>query len=94
MITTFGADLIKTHLCALACIVDNYEVNTYDLQEDLKLDTKTMSQYFMEIGAKITALGETERRKLGLEKSVAAQRRVAKLKLPLEFPKVSFGRRK
>ncbi|KAH7393442.1 RNA polymerase I associated factor, A49-like protein [Cadophora sp. MPI-SDFR-AT-0126] len=93
-ITSFGADLIRTHLCALACIVDNYEVNIFDLQEDLKLETKDMSRYFMEIGAKIAVLGEVERKKLGLEKAVAAQRRVAKLKLPLEFPKVSFGRRK
>ncbi|KAL2068107.1 hypothetical protein VTL71DRAFT_16205 [Oculimacula yallundae] len=93
-ITSFNTDLIRTHLCALACIVDNFEVHTFDLQEDLKLDTKEMSQYFMEIGAKIAVLPEADRKKLGLEKSAAAQRKVAKLKLPLDFPKVSFGRRK
>ncbi|KAH9215688.1 RNA polymerase I associated factor, A49-like protein [Leptodontidium sp. 2 PMI_412] len=94
MITSFGVNLIRTHLCALACIVDNYEVNIFDLQGDLKLDTKQMSQFFMEIGAKIGALGEVERKRLGLEKAAAAQRKIAKLKLPLEFPKVSSGRRK
>ncbi|CZS93697.1 related to DNA-directed RNA polymerase A (I) chain [Rhynchosporium agropyri] len=93
-ITSFQVDLIRTHLCALACIVDNFEVQTFDLMEDLKLDTKEMSQYFSEIGAKIVVLGESERRKQGLDKASAAQRKVAKLKIPLEFSKASFGRRK
>lgn len=48
-ITKFGADLIITHLCALACLVDNFEVDTFDLKEDLKLENKEMSQYFNEI---------------------------------------------
>lgn len=90
----FQVDLMITHICALACIIDNYEVDTWLLKEDLKLETKQISQYFNEIGAKIVSLGEVERRKQGLEKAAAAQHKVAKLKLPLEFPKVSFGRRR
>ncbi|KAF8865909.1 RNA polymerase I associated factor, A49-like protein [Acephala macrosclerotiorum] len=90
----FQGDLLITHLCAMACLVDNYEVDMWDLQEDLKLETKPMSQYFNEIGAKITALGEGERKKLNLTKAASKQRRVAKLKIPLEFPKVSFGRKR
>ncbi|KAK2628475.1 hypothetical protein QTJ16_001578 [Diplocarpon rosae] len=93
-ISKFKSDLMVTHLCALACLVDNYEVDMFPLQEDLGMETKQMVQYFMEIGAKIGVLGEPERRRQGLEKAAAAQRRVAKLKLPLEFPKVSFGRRR
>ncbi|EKD14884.1 uncharacterized protein L3040_003899 [Drepanopeziza brunnea f. sp. 'multigermtubi'] len=93
LITKFGADLMITHMCALACIVDGYEVDMFKLQEDLKLETKEMSQYFREIGAKVGALGEVERKKQGLDKAAASQRKVAKLRLPLEFPKVSSGRR-
>jgi len=94
MMSKYQHDLVITHLCAMACIVDNYEVDTWDLKEDLKLETKSMSQYFNEIGAKIVALGKPEARKKNLEPAVAAQHKVAKLKLPLEFPKVSFQRRK
>jgi DNA-directed RNA polymerase I subunit RPA49 len=90
----YQGDLLITHLCAMACLVDNFEVDMWELQDDLKLETKPMSQYFNEIGAKITALGETERKKLNLTKAASTQRRVAKLKLPLEFPKVSFGRKR
>lgn len=94
LITKFHVDLMITHLCALACLVDNYEVDMFKLQEDLKLETKQMSQYFQEIGAKIGALGEAERKKQGLEKAAASQRKVAKLKLPLEYPKLPSGRRR
>jgi DNA-directed RNA polymerase I subunit RPA49 len=89
----YQTDLLITHVCALACLVDNYTVDMYDLQADLRLDTKGMSQYFHEIGARTIALPEPMRKELGLDKATAAQRKVAKLKLPLEFPKVAFVRR-
>jgi DNA-directed RNA polymerase I subunit RPA49 len=75
-------DLLATHCCAFACILDNFETNTWDLKEDLRLEQKQMNQYFMEIGATI--------------KRVKAEGRtdcVAKLKLPLEFPKIRKMRR-
>jgi len=90
----FKVDSLIMHLCALACVVDNFEVNTWDLKEDLKLETKEIAQYFHEIGAKITGLSDVERKRLGLEKAAAAQRKVAKLKIPLDFPKVSQGRKR
>ena len=86
------ADSLIMYLCALAMIIDNTEVNMWDLKEDLKLETKEMALYFTEIGAKIGPLGEAERRKLGLEKAAAAQHKVAKLKGPLAYPRVSGGR--
>ncbi len=94
LMTKYLSDLLITHLCAMACLVDNFEVDMWDLKEDLKLEMKPMSQYFNEIGAKIGILGEAERKRMGLERAAAAQRKVAKLKLPLDFPKVSFGRRR
>lgn len=75
-------DLLATHCCAFACILDNFETNTWDLKEDLGLEQKPMSQYFMEIGATI--------------KRVKAEGRtdcIAKLKLPLVFPKIRQMRR-
>lgn len=90
----FQTDLLITHACALALIVDNFEVNMYDLREDLKLEVKEISQYFYEIGAKVFAANEIERKKLCLDKAAAAQRKFARLRLPLEFPKLKFSRRK
>jgi len=93
-ISKFQTDLLITHLCAFACLVDNFELDIWDLKEDLKLETKDMSVYFHEIGARVTAFSKVEGKKMGLENAEIAQRRTAKLKLPLEFPKVSQGRRR
>jgi DNA-directed RNA polymerase I subunit RPA49 len=86
----FQLDMVITHLCAMACLVDNFDVDLFDLQSDLKLETKAMSQYFEEIGAKITALPAAEARKL--DRAVAQTRKRAKLRLPLVFPKPKFTR--
>ncbi|KAI9736872.1 MAG: DNA-directed RNA polymerase I subunit rpa49 [Claussenomyces sp. TS43310] len=85
-------DLLITTICALALIVDNFEVDMYDLAEDLKLEAKQLSQYFREIGARVGPMPTSEGKKLGLDKAAMAQRKFAKLKLPLEFPKTRFVR--
>ncbi|KAH8588386.1 RNA polymerase I associated factor, A49-like protein [Bisporella sp. PMI_857] len=92
-ITPFQVDLLLTHIAALACIVDSYEVDMWDLRQDLDLDARKMQQYFQEIGAKIASFPEAMRKALEMDKAVASQRKIAKLRLPLEFPKVSFGRK-
>ncbi|CAG8962278.1 hypothetical protein HYFRA_00005333 [Hymenoscyphus fraxineus] len=93
MISRFQYDLIVTHICALACILDAFDVYMYDLQEDLKLDAKKIETYFREVGAKTVALPVAEQKRLGLSKVVAAQRKMAKLRLPLVFPTMSFARK-
>lgn len=87
------SDSLIMYVCALALMVDNTEVEMWDLKEDLKMETKEMSLYFTEIGCRIAPLGEAERKRLRLEKAAAAQRKVAKLRTPLTYPKVSQGRR-
>ncbi|KAL3427093.1 a49-like RNA polymerase I associated factor [Phlyctema vagabunda] len=91
-ISKFQSDLLITHLCALACLVDNYEVDMFPLKEDLKLENKEIAQYFHEIGAKIVPPTEQQRKAMGLDKAAAAQRKFAKLRIPLDFPRVSFAR--
>lgn len=90
----FQADLLITHVCALASVVDHFEVGVYELQEDLKLEGKEMAKYFREIGARVAPLTDAQRRAMKLDKAAGAQRQVAKLKIPLEFPKASAGRKK
>lgn len=92
VLSRFKVDLLITHICALSCLVDNYEVDMFDLQEDLKVGTKEMAKYFREIGAKVTPLTEAQRQAQKLEKAAAAQHRLAKLRLPLDFPSISFAR--
>ncbi|KAK0621193.1 RNA polymerase I associated factor, A49-like protein [Bombardia bombarda] len=75
-------DLLMTHCCAFASIIDNFEVNTFDLREDLKLEQKQLNQYFMEIGARIKQ-----------SKSGDKVEHFAKLTLPLQFPKIRQARR-
>ncbi|KAH7326400.1 RNA polymerase I associated factor, A49-like protein [Stachybotrys elegans] len=72
----FHIDLLLTHCCAFACIVDNFDVDTQQLRDDLRLDQKTMNQYFYEIGARV----RTSKKQEGAVT-------MARLALPLEFPK-------
>ncbi|RDW70127.1 hypothetical protein BP5796_08524 [Coleophoma crateriformis] len=90
--TKYQGDLLITHVCALACLIDNFEVDTWELKEDLKLENAQLAQYFMEIGARINPPNEAQRKSLGLDRATANQRKFAKLKLPLAFPKVKYAR--
>lgn len=75
-------DLLMTHVCVFAMLIDNFEVNTADLREDLKLgEQRQMNQYFMEIGARIK-----QTKKEGLTDYVA------QLTLPLQFPQMRVVR--
>lgn len=70
-------DLLMTHCCVFACIIDNFEVNTLDLREDLKLEQKQLNQYFVEIGARMRQ-----------SKTGDKVNHIAKLAIPLQFPKM------
>ncbi|KAL2264093.1 hypothetical protein VTK26DRAFT_2295 [Humicola hyalothermophila] len=70
-------DLLMTHCCVFVCIIDNFEVNTFDLREDLKLEQKQLNQYFIEVGARIRQ-----------SKAGDKVNHIAKLALPLQFPKL------
>ncbi|KAF4460732.1 hypothetical protein FALBO_12486 [Fusarium albosuccineum] len=74
----FHMDLLMTHCCVFACIVDNFEVDTQNLRDDLKIDQKTMNGYFHEIGGRVKPVTNNE------SKTTV---HVARLSLPLNFPK-------
>lgn len=67
-----------------------------DLRDDLRLDANTVQQYFRELGCRIDKPRETEFKKWNIKggKAEAQARRVARLRIPVEFPKVSRGGRK
>lgn len=74
----FHIDLLMTHCCVFACIVDNFEVDTQNLRDDLKIDQKTMNGYFHEIGGRVKPVSN---------KDTKTTIHVARLTLPLNFPK-------
>ena len=86
-------DNLATHICALALFADHWETDIWLLKEDLKLDLKELTQYFLELGARVHKVNETERGRRGLTKAQAAATRIARLRIPLDFPKVRMGRR-
>lgn len=93
VMTKHHGDLLITTICVLALIVDNFEIDsTMPLREDLKLDTKPMNNYFLEVGAKVAAPPASFVKERGLSKAESKQHNSAKLKLPLVFPKVRVPR--
>ncbi|KAK4141661.1 RNA polymerase I associated factor, A49-like protein [Dichotomopilus funicola] len=76
-------DLLMTHCCVFALIIDNFEMNSVDLREDLKLEQKQLNQYLTEIGAryKLSKAGDTVQH-------------LAKLSIPLQFPRMRMPPRR
>ncbi|KAL5362757.1 A49-like RNA polymerase I associated factor-domain-containing protein [Aspergillus floccosus] len=64
-----------------------------DLRDDLRLNNADITQYFRELGCRIDKPRESEFAKWGIKggKAEAAARRVVRLRVPVEFPKVSRG---
>jgi DNA-directed RNA polymerase I subunit RPA49 len=67
-----------------------------DLRDDLLLDNHVMLQYFRELGCRVDKPRESEFAKWGIKggKVEAAARRICRLRVPPEFPKVSRGGRR
>lgn len=86
-------DNFYTHMCALSLYVDGWTTHTTDLKDDLRMENKQIVQYFNELGCKVGAPTEKDRERLGMSKAQASVMKVARLKLPLEFPKARVGRR-
>ena len=89
----WNMDNLYTHMCALSLFVDGWTSDTQALREDLRMENKEVVQYFRELGCKIVALTDKEREARKLTKAQAAQVKVARLRLPLEFPRPRQGRR-
>ncbi|KAK2742339.1 DNA-directed RNA polymerase I subunit rpa49 [Myotisia sp. PD_48] len=93
--------LLHTTVCAMSLHIppasgakwaSEHELATEpsDLRDDLRLENETILKYFRELGCKVDKPKETEFVKWGIKggKTEAALRRVARLKIPVEFPKV------
>lgn len=89
----WNMDNLYTHICAIALYVDGWVTDTTTLKDDLRLDAQQITAYFKELGCRLSKPTEREREAQGLTKTQADAMRVARLKLPLEFPKVRLSRK-
>lgn len=89
-------DNVVTHILALAIVFDNCTSDTHDIQDDLRLEAKAVNKCYAELGCVVAAPTETERTRLKIGKAEAGSHRIARLRLPLVFPKmrVPIGRKK
>ncbi|KAL8705116.1 MAG: hypothetical protein Q9201_001761 [Fulgogasparrea decipioides] len=88
LVSRWQLDNLITHICALALAVDDFTTDVHDIKEDLRLENKDIRKYFREIGAHVVSPTEIERAKLKIGKAEAAAHHLAKLRLPLQFPKM------
>lgn len=67
-----------------------------DLRDDLRMDAPTVQQYFRELGCRIDRPREAEFAKWDIKggRAEAHARRIARLRIPLEFPRISRGGKK
>ncbi|KAF2012469.1 RNA polymerase I associated factor, A49-like protein [Aaosphaeria arxii CBS 175.79] len=88
----WNIDNLMTHTAAAALIVDGFEVDVNDLRDDLKIENKDIKAYFQEIGCKVNPPTQTEQQKLKISKAEGINHSIAKLRIPLSFPRISKGR--
>lgn len=86
-VTSWHAHLIRTTLAVLTLIIDDYETDTYDLREDLGMKPPEIAKYFAEVGARVRAPGEKRQKNMKWTKAEATLHGIAKLQVPLDFPK-------
>lgn len=90
-VSRWQADRLITYICAIAVTVDGFVSDVHDIREDLRLENSQVRKYYAEIGCKVGPPTQAERTKMGIGNTEAKAHLVARLKLPLEFPKARPG---
>jgi len=87
-LTKWHVDKLLLHICALSLHIDDFTTDTHNIREDLRLEPQQISQYYSELGCKVSPPTEKERLKFGLKTKGEAQgHAVARLQIPLVWPK-------
>ena len=87
-------DNLYTHICALSLYVDGWTTDVTLLRDDLRMENKEIGQYFRELGCQVGAPTEKESQGRKMGKKVAGVTRMARLRLPLDFPRPRVSRRR
>ncbi|KAK7045471.1 DNA-directed RNA polymerase I subunit rpa49 [Paramarasmius palmivorus] len=83
---------LLSYMLALCLRADGYSSNPEVIAKDLSLAATRVNELFKNLGCKIKKLSDTQLAKLGLSKSLQ-DTKMAVLTAPLEFPKVSRGKK-
>ena len=90
MLSKWHVQRLLTHILALALVVDGFVTDVKDIKEDLKLEMKDVSALYKELAAPLMPPTEGELKRLRMSRTEAMQdgHRFARLRLPLQFPKM------
>jgi DNA-directed RNA polymerase I subunit RPA49 len=75
----------------MSLFIDSYNSDTEDLRNDLRLERPKAGAYFLELGCVVDSPNENEKTKIKLKNQDHKGHRMARLKIPLEFPKPRRG---
>lgn len=107
-LSKFDLTLLHTTICALSLHIgpkpaadkiggnapNELATDPSDLRDDLRLDSPTIQQYFRELGCIINKPLASDHARFNIKgKAEANARRIVRLRVPLNFPKVSRGGR-
>ena len=107
-LSKFDLTLLHTTICALTLHIgpkpaadkmggnapNELATDPSDLRDDLRLDSPTIQQYFREIGCIINKPLQSDHARFNIKnKAEANARKIVRLRVPLNFPKVSRGGR-
>lgn len=90
-VSRWQVDRLITHVCAIAVTVDGFVSDVHDITEDLRLEHQQVKKYYVEIGCKVGPPTQAEKARMGIGNVEAKAHLVARLKLPLVFPKARPG---
>ncbi|PUU83314.1 RNA polymerase I associated factor, A49-like protein [Tuber borchii] len=88
------ANKILYHMAVLCLMVDHYDVDIFQLKNDLGVQPKELTLAFKEVGCSIRELTKPQYTAMKMTKAEAMQHKRAVLKIPLEFPKPPSRRAK
>lgn len=73
-------------IAVIALMVDDYDVDLYELRRDLNVQPKDIALTFKEVGCVVREMTKVQTAAANMTKAEASQHRRAVLKVPLEFP--------
>ena len=85
-LTRWHQDRLISYICALVLVIDAFETDTYEIQFDLKLDVKKMTDYFKGLGCGAQNFTKREIEIKGLARVQALDRKKVTLKVPVKLP--------
>lgn len=81
-------DNFVTHVLACMLVIDGFEVDTHNAAFDLGLEQGALANYFKELGCAVGKMSKKDCEDRGLSRAEGSSRRLARLRLPLVFPKL------